>query len=68
MRHVADRMPDRREGKTSPSRYVVTIKLFLHTQVWWWHEAKFLDPPLDPRCPGRVTSSLGPSTDIRSGI
>ena len=26
----------------------VTIKLFLHTQVWWWHEAKSPDPPLDP--------------------
>src|SRR6185437_10629547 len=26
----------------------VTIELFLHTQVWWWHEAKFPDPPLDP--------------------
>jgi len=23
-------------------------KLFLHTQVWWRHEAKFPDPPLDP--------------------
>ena len=21
----------------------VTIKLFLHTQVWWWHEARY--PP-----------------------
>ena len=26
----------------------VTIKLFLHTQVWWWHEAKSPDPLLDP--------------------
>ena len=26
----------------------VTTKLFLHTQVWWWHEANFPDPPLDP--------------------
>jgi len=26
----------------------VTIKLFLRTQVWWWHEAKSPDPPLDP--------------------
>jgi hypothetical protein len=26
----------------------VTTKLFLHTPVWWWHEAKSADPPLDP--------------------
>ena len=26
----------------------VTIKLFLHTQVCWWREAKSPDPPLDP--------------------
>jgi len=26
----------------------ITTKLFLHTQVWWWHEAKSPDPPLDP--------------------
>jgi hypothetical protein len=26
----------------------LTIKLFLHTQVWWRHEAKLTDPPLDP--------------------
>jgi hypothetical protein len=25
-----------------------TTKLFSHTQVWWWHEAKSPDPPLDP--------------------
>jgi hypothetical protein len=25
----------------------VTIKLFLQTPVWWWHEAKSPDPPLD---------------------
>jgi hypothetical protein len=26
----------------------VATKLFLHTQVWCWHEAKSPDPPLDP--------------------
>ncbi|RZN33502.1 hypothetical protein CWO90_09795 [Bradyrhizobium sp. Leo121] len=25
----------------------VTTKLFLHTQVWWWLEAKSSDPLLD---------------------
>ncbi len=25
----------------------VMTELFLHAQVWWWHEAKPHDPPLD---------------------
>ncbi|WP_165637172.1 hypothetical protein [Bradyrhizobium shewense] len=53
MRHVADRMPDRgKRGKDITILQMgqvawVTIKLFLHTQVWWWHEAK-PGSPLDP--------------------
>jgi hypothetical protein len=56
VRHVAERTPDRgKRGKDiailqmGQDAYTwVTIKLFLHTQVWWWHEAKSPDPPLDP--------------------
>ena len=52
MRHVADRMPDRgKRGKDIAILQMgqdvytwVTIKLFLHTQVCWWHEAKSPDP------------------------
>jgi hypothetical protein len=59
VRHVADRMPDRgKRGKDIAILQMgqdayrniseVTTKLFLHTQIWWWHEAKSPDPPLDP--------------------
>jgi hypothetical protein len=56
VRHVADRMPDRgKRGKDIAILQMgqdvytwVTIKLFLHTQVCWWREAKSPDPPLDP--------------------
>ena len=52
MRHVADRTPDRgKRGKDIAILQMgqdvytwVTIKLFLHTQVCWWHEAKSPDP------------------------
>jgi hypothetical protein len=48
VRHVADRTPDRgKRGKDIAILQMgqdvytwVTIKLFLHTQVWWWHEAR----------------------------
>lgn len=36
--------------KISASRNCVTwvmTELFLHTRVWWRHEAKSHDPPLD---------------------
>jgi hypothetical protein len=57
---------DVRPAEFSAPWRVVTTKLFLHTQVWWWHEAKFPDPPLDPSGPGRGVTlcflDLGQST------